>query len=53
MTQVLWTIPVQLQYSFVVLLATVIVKDVKVPWKRMLLYAFAILCGWYGTVSVS
>ncbi|EME78690.1 uncharacterized protein MYCFIDRAFT_190891 [Pseudocercospora fijiensis CIRAD86] len=45
---VLWTIPVQLQFSFVTLLATVLVKDVKTPWKRFSFYTFTIICGWYG-----
>jgi hypothetical protein len=49
--QVLWTIPVQLQFSFVTLLATVMIKDIKKPWKRMGFYSFAIICGWYATVS--
>ncbi|KAF2164801.1 glycoside hydrolase family 16 protein [Zasmidium cellare ATCC 36951] len=40
---VLWTIPIQLQYSFVTLLATVLIKDVKTPWKRMLFYTLSIL----------
>lgn len=46
---VLWTIPVQLQFSFVVLLATVLIKDVKKPWKRMLFYFVSIVAGWYGS----
>ncbi|KAF7196599.1 hypothetical protein HII31_01969 [Pseudocercospora fuligena] len=45
---VLWTIPVQLQFSFVTLLATVLIKDVKTPWKRFSFYTFTIICGWYG-----
>lgn len=46
---VLWTIPVQLQFSFVVLLATVLIKDIKTPWKRMLVYTLSIFAGWYGS----
>ena len=46
---VLWTIPVQLQFSFVVLLATVLIKDIKKPWKRMTFYLFSIAMGWYGS----
>ncbi|CAK1358556.1 unnamed protein product [Cercospora beticola] len=46
---VLWTIPVQLQFSFVVLLATVLIKDIKKPWKRMSFYIFSIAMGWYGS----
>lgn len=45
---VLWTIPVQLQFSFVTLLATVLIKDVKRPWKRFLFYTLSILAGWYA-----
>ncbi|EME41040.1 hypothetical protein DOTSEDRAFT_56085 [Dothistroma septosporum NZE10] len=45
---VLWTIPVQLQFSFVTLLATVLIKDVKKPWKRFLFYTLSILAGWYA-----
>lgn len=46
---VLWTIPVQLQYSFVVLLATVMIKDIRRPWKRMLFYTVTIAAGWYAS----
>ncbi|KAF2217217.1 hypothetical protein CERZMDRAFT_32291 [Cercospora zeae-maydis SCOH1-5] len=46
---VLWTIPVQLQFSFVVLLATVLIKDIKKPWKRMSFYIFSMAMGWYGS----
>lgn len=46
---VLWTIPVQLQFSFVTLLATVLIKDVKKPWKRMIFYTLSITAGWYAT----
>ncbi|KAM3424312.1 hypothetical protein BST61_g11151 [Cercospora zeina] len=45
---VLWTIPVQLQFSFVVLLATVLIKDIKKPWKRTSFYIFSIIMGWWG-----
>ncbi|CAK3870799.1 hypothetical protein DOTSEDRAFT_56085 [Lecanosticta acicola] len=45
---VLWTIPVQLQFSFVTLLATVLIRDVKKPWKRMLFYTLTIVLGWYA-----
>lgn len=45
---VLWTIPVQLQFSFVTLLAAVLIKDVKKPWKRFLFYTLTILAGWYA-----
>ena len=48
---VLWTIPVQLQYTYVVLAATVVIRDVRTPWKRFGLYTFVILAGWYARVS--
>lgn len=48
---VLWTIPVQHFFSYVTLLAAVMIRDVKKPWKRMLFYTLTIICGWYATVS--
>lgn len=45
---VLWTIPVQLQNSYLVLLAVVMVKDIKKPWKRFAFYTFCILNHWYA-----
>lgn len=45
---VLWTIPVQLQNSYLVLLAVVMVKDIKTPWKRFAFYTFCILNHWYA-----
>ena len=48
---VLWTIPVQLQYTYVVLAATVVIRDVRTPWKRFGLYTLVILAGWYARVS--
>lgn len=50
---VLWTIPVQHFYSYVTLLAAVMVRDVRKPWKRLLMYGLAIVAGWYATVSTA
>jgi hypothetical protein len=47
---VLWTIPVQLQYTYVVLAATVVIRDIRNPWKRFGVYALVILAGWYARV---
>jgi len=47
-TGVLWTIPVQLQFSWVVLLGAVVVREIKTPWKRMAYYAFCIINSWYA-----
>ncbi|WPH01948.1 Hypothetical protein R9X50_00480200 [Acrodontium crateriforme] len=46
---VLWTIPVQHFFSYVTLLAAVMVRDIKAPWKRMTFYFFAIFFGWYAS----
>lgn len=45
---VLWSIPVQLQYSFVTLLAVVMVRDIKTGWKRFCFYAWCIVVNWYA-----
>jgi hypothetical protein len=45
---VLWSIPVQLQYSFTTLLAVVMIRDVKTPWKRFGFYAFCVITHWYS-----
>lgn len=45
---VLWTIPVQLQFSYTTLLAIVMVKEIKNPWKRFAFYAFCIANNWYA-----
>lgn len=50
---VLWTIPVQLQYTYVVLAATVVMRDIRHPWKRFGIYALVILAGWYARVRVT
>ena len=47
-TGVLWTIPVQLQNSWLVLLGVVIIKEIKTPWKRFGYYAFCIINHWYA-----
>jgi hypothetical protein len=47
---VLWTVPVQLQYTYVVLGATVVIRDVRNPWKRFGVYTVVILAGWYARV---
>lgn len=47
-TGVLWTIPVQLQNSWLVLLGVVIIKEIKTPWKRFAYYAFCIISHWYA-----
>ena len=45
---VLWTIPVQLQNSYLVLLGVVMVKDIQTPWKRFAFYTFCIVNHWYA-----
>lgn len=47
-TGVLWTIPVQLQGAWQTLLALLMIKQCKTPWKRMAFYAFSIINHWYG-----
>lgn len=47
-TGVLWTIPVQLQFSWVVLLGAVVIREIKTPWKRFGFYAFVIINNWYA-----
>lgn len=47
-TGVLWTIPVQLQGAWQTLLALIMVKECKTPWKRFAFYAFCIVNHWYG-----
>lgn len=47
-TGVLWTIPVQLQNTWTVLLGVVIIKEIKNPWKRFGYYAFCIVNNWYA-----
>lgn len=45
---VLWTIPVQLQNSWTSLLAVIVIREIKTPWKRMCYYAFCIINHWYA-----
>ncbi|KAK4957376.1 hypothetical protein LTR10_005338 [Elasticomyces elasticus] len=45
---VLWTIPVQLQFSWVSLLGAVVVREIKTPWKRFGYYAFCMINSWYA-----
>ncbi len=45
---VLWTIPVQLQNSWLSLLGVIVVREIKTPWKRMGYYTFCILMHWYA-----
>lgn len=47
-TGVLWTIPVQLQGSWLVLLGVVVIREIKTPWKRFGYYAFCIINHWYA-----
>ncbi len=47
-TGVLWTIPIQLQGSWVTLLACIVIREIKRPWKRFGFYAFCILMHWYA-----
>lgn len=48
---VLWTVPIQLQFTYVVLIGAVLIRAVKTPWKRASFYFFVIACGWYARVS--
>ncbi|KAF2862309.1 glycoside hydrolase family 16 protein [Piedraia hortae CBS 480.64] len=45
---VLWTVPVQLQFTYQILLATVMIRDICTPYKRFGFYALAIILGWYA-----
>jgi len=47
-TGVLWTIPVQLQGSWLTLLAVIVICEIKTPWKRFGFYAFCIVNHWYA-----
>lgn len=47
-TGVLWTIPVQLQNSWLVFMGVVIIREIKTPWKRFGYYTFCILNHWYA-----
>lgn len=45
---VLWTVPVQLQFSYTALLAAVIIRDIRNTYKRFIVYAIAIVTNWYA-----
>ncbi|KAF9692302.1 hypothetical protein EKO04_009654 [Ascochyta lentis] len=47
-TGVLWTIAVQLQGSWLVLLGAIVVREMKTTWKRMAFYIFCMLNHWYA-----
>ena len=47
-TGVLWTIPVQLQGSWLTLLGVIVIREIKTPWKRFGFYAFCIINHWYA-----
>ena len=47
-TYALWSIPVQLQGSWTTLLAVIVIREIKVPWKRFGYYAFCIANHWYA-----
>ncbi|KAI9798118.1 MAG: hypothetical protein M1835_004207 [Candelina submexicana] len=47
-TNVLWTIPVQLQGSWTVLLCVIVIYEIRTPWKRFGYYIFSIVNHWYA-----
>ncbi|KAJ4370387.1 hypothetical protein N0V83_004905 [Neocucurbitaria cava] len=47
-TGVLWTIAVQLQGSWLVLLGVLVVYEIKTPWKRIGFYTFCFANHWYA-----
>ncbi|RAL62166.1 hypothetical protein DID88_002650 [Monilinia fructigena] len=47
-TGVLWTIPVQIEGSWITLLGCIVVRQIKTPWKRMCYYVFCIVNHWYA-----
>ena len=47
-TGVLWSIPVQLQGSWVTLLGVIVIREIRTPWKRFCYYAFCIVVHWYA-----
>ncbi|KAF2810382.1 uncharacterized protein BDZ99DRAFT_462958 [Mytilinidion resinicola] len=47
-TGVLWTIAVQLQGSWLVLLGVIVIYEMKTPWKRFCYYAFVVVNHWYA-----
>jgi hypothetical protein len=47
-TGVLWTIPVQLQGTWLMLLGVIVIREIKTPWKRFAYYLFCIVTNWYA-----
>jgi hypothetical protein len=47
-TGILWTIPVQLQGTWLMLLGVIVIREIKTPWKRFAYYFFCILTNWYA-----
>jgi hypothetical protein len=47
-TGVLWTIPVQLQGSWTTILAVIMIREIRTPWKRFCFYFFCISMHWYA-----
>ncbi|CAD0093950.1 unnamed protein product [Aureobasidium vineae] len=45
---VLWTIPVQLQFSYTTLLGAIMVREIKSHWKRFAFYFWCIAVNWYS-----
>ncbi|CZR57147.1 uncharacterized protein PAC_07036 [Phialocephala subalpina] len=48
-TGVLWTMPIQLQGSWVILLGVVVIREIKNPYKRFGYYAMAVVFNWYAS----
>ncbi|KAH8703968.1 hypothetical protein BGW36DRAFT_370318 [Talaromyces proteolyticus] len=44
----LWTIPVQLQGAWQTLLALIMIRECKTPWKRFVFYFFCTAMHWYA-----
>ena len=47
-TGVLWTIPVQLQNSWLTLIGAILVFEIKTPWKRFSYYTICVVTHWYA-----
>lgn len=47
-TGVLWTIAVQLQGTWLVLLGAIVVREMKTTWKRIAFYLFCMINHWYA-----
>ena len=47
-SNVLWNIPIQLQGSWTTLLAAIVIREIKTPWKRFSFYIFCIVNHWYA-----